>query len=257
MTLVLILLLVVVGELFKLDNFRNVVNIAKDAPPATIPAPLLSGWQLVAVAFGSILLACVAIIAVYRRREGHPIERVGPSYGAEHSNAPRIQTDALAYRVDTEVRTTSWDVFISHASEDKEAVAKPLANELAARGLSVWLDANELKLGDSLSQKIDAGLACSRFGVVILSEAFFKKQWPARELSGLVARQICGQKVILPIWHGVDGACVLRHSPPLADCLAINSDAGISTMATAIAHAVSRAASLSSVRSESPPVSKG
>ena len=51
-----------------------------------------------------------------------------------------------------------YDVFISHASEDQDAVATPLALALQQRGLSVWLDRLELQLGDSLRQLIDAGL---------------------------------------------------------------------------------------------------
>ena len=43
-----------------------------------------------------------------------------------------------------------WDVFISYASEDRAAVATPLAVGLRDAGVSVWLDENELKLGDSL-----------------------------------------------------------------------------------------------------------
>jgi TIR domain len=78
-----------------------------------------------------------------------------------------------------------WDVFISHASEDKEAIARPLAEALVNAGLKVWYEAFSLKLGDSLRQSIDRGLAQSRYGVVILSPNFFEKQWPQRELNGL------------------------------------------------------------------------
>jgi hypothetical protein len=65
-----------------------------------------------------------------------------------------------------------YDVFISHASEDKEAVAKPLANLLRSRKINVWLDQYELTVGDSLRRKIDQGLRDSNFGVVVLSEKF-------------------------------------------------------------------------------------
>ena len=51
----------------------------------------------------------------------------------------------------------TWDVFISHASEDKAAVTNPLANSLERAGLRVWLDRQELRLGDSLREKIDEG----------------------------------------------------------------------------------------------------
>jgi hypothetical protein len=55
-----------------------------------------------------------------------------------------------------------WDVFISHATEDKDEVARPLAQALHNAGLRVWLDENELQLGDSLRAKIDHGLANAR-----------------------------------------------------------------------------------------------
>lgn len=69
-----------------------------------------------------------------------------------------------------------WDVFISHASDDKGAVARPLRNALEEFGVKVWFDAFELGIGDSLRRKIDQGLASSTFGVVILSTAFFAKE---------------------------------------------------------------------------------
>jgi hypothetical protein len=96
-----------------------------------------------------------------------------------------------------------WDVFISHASEDKESFVHPLAEELTRRGVRVWYDNFTLKLGDSLREKIDYGLRYSRFGVVVLSPLFFSKDWPKKELDGLVALEVEGRKVILPVWHNV------------------------------------------------------
>lgn len=132
----------------------------------------------------------------------------------------------------------SWDVFISHAGEDKEAVALPLAALLAEAGLAVWLDKNELRLGDSLRRKIDDGLAKSRYGVVILSKAFFSKDWPQFELNGLVARESADQKVVLPIWHEVDHKFVARYSPMLADKVAISTKRGLREVASQIVRAV-------------------
>ncbi|GAA2415369.1 TIR domain-containing protein [Streptomyces coeruleofuscus] len=127
-----------------------------------------------------------------------------------------------------------WDVFVSHASEDKESVAIPLAKALTARGLRVWLDRHELKIGDSLRQSVDEGLAKSRFGVVVLSEAFLSKRWPLWELNGLVAVERLGVKAILPVWHGIDHATLAKHSPMLADRVAGNTANGIDPLATAI-----------------------
>src|SRR5262245_54601411 len=128
----------------------------------------------------------------------------------------------------------NWDVFISHASEDKELVARPLADLLRSSGVTVWLDENELRLGDSLRTKIDQGLAESRFGIVILSQAFFAKDWPQRELNGLAAMESPQRKVILPVWHGVDQDVVARYSPLLASKLAVGTDKGLGAVATEV-----------------------
>jgi hypothetical protein len=131
-----------------------------------------------------------------------------------------------------------WDVFISHASEDKETVALPLAGHLRAAGLRVWLDRFELRLGDSLREKIDAGLAKSRFGIVVLSRDFFAKQWPQRELNALFAVEEPGRTSILPVWHQLTKEDVARHSPMLADRVAANTQGGIRDVVQAILEVV-------------------
>lgn len=116
-----------------------------------------------------------------------------------------------------------YDVFVSHASEDKEAVVRPLARALQSAGLRVWFDEFTLHIGDSLRQKIDRGLANSRFGVVVLSHAFFAKGWTNYELDGMVTKTVTGEQVLLPVWHNVSKAEVMRYSPSLADKLARNT----------------------------------
>src|SRR5436190_18572301 len=112
----------------------------------------------------------------------------------------------------------SHDVFISHASEDKESVARPLARALTDSGWTAWLDELEMTIGDSLSRRIDEALSRSQFGVVVLSPSFFAKHWPQRELAGLAAREAdSGTKVILPVWHRVTRGDIVQFSPTLAD----------------------------------------
>jgi hypothetical protein len=114
-----------------------------------------------------------------------------------------------------------YDAFISHASEDKEKVVKPLASALTRMDYRIWYDEFELRVGDSLRQSIDKGLVNSRFGIVVLSPAFFAKNWPQYELNGLTVREMDGHKVILPIWHNVGRDDVLAYSPTLADKIAL------------------------------------
>jgi hypothetical protein len=94
-----------------------------------------------------------------------------------------------------------FDLFISHASEDKPAVARPLATELRERGWAVWFDEFELTSGDSFRSSIDRGLA-AQYGLVILSPNFFREELAQRELDGLTAREMAhpDRKVILPVW---------------------------------------------------------
>ena len=116
-----------------------------------------------------------------------------------------------------------YDVFISYASENKEEVVAPLADALRAGGLTVWFDDFELGIGDSLRQQIDKGIASSRFAIVVLSKAFFKKGWPNYELDGLVTRSVDGDQRILPIWHDITKDEVVSYSPSLADKIARNT----------------------------------
>lgn len=131
-----------------------------------------------------------------------------------------------------------FDVFISHASEDKDALVRPLAEQLRQRGLRVWFDETELRLGDSLRRSIDLGLSRSRYGIVVLSPDFLNKEWPQKELDGLVAREDGSAKVILPIWHNLTRAQIAAYSPPLADKLAAPTTKGIAYIVDRIVDAV-------------------
>jgi TIR domain-containing protein len=136
-----------------------------------------------------------------------------------------------------------FDVFISHAYEDKDSFVRPLANALEARRLRPWYDEFTLRPGDSLRRSIDHGLLTSQAGIVVLSPAFFAKRWPAYELDGLVQlhagtpEQVAGSEQpsrIIPIWHNVDAVTVTRFSPSLANLVAIMSSVGVEPVADRI-----------------------
>jgi hypothetical protein len=159
--------------------------------------------------------------------------RAMPSLGAP------LSAENLAEVPEAATTEEARDVFISHANEDKDTVARPLAVALQARGWRVWFDEYELTIGDGLRRTIDRGLATSRYGIVILSPQFFAKDWPQRELDGLVARETTsGDKVVLPVWHGVDAKYVAHFSPTLADRLAASSSLGSDGLAEAIEKAL-------------------
>jgi hypothetical protein len=123
-----------------------------------------------------------------------------------------------------------WDAFISHASEDKKSFVEPLALELQKYHLKIWFDKFSLHVGSSLRESIDEGLAASRFGIVVLSHAFFAKNWPKKELNALFSRQVDGTNVILPVWHDITREDMLRYSPLLSDIVALKSIDGFSSV---------------------------
>lgn len=126
-----------------------------------------------------------------------------------------------------------WDVFISHATEDKEEIARPLAKNLTNAGLRVWFDEFTLKVGQSISESINYGLANSAYGIVILSEHYLRKDWTKRELAGLFAKEQ-NEKLILPIWHKISLEKIRTYSPILADRLATNSSVGLQNLTIAL-----------------------
>lgn len=132
-----------------------------------------------------------------------------------------------------------YDVFISHASEDKDSVVRPLAFALKEKEVNVWYDEFELKIGDSLRRKIDHGLSKSKFGIVVISRSFIKKGWTNYELDGLITNTISEQQILLPIWHNITKQEVIDYSPSLADKVARNtSQETIEEIATEIAELI-------------------
>ncbi len=131
-----------------------------------------------------------------------------------------------------------FDIFISHASEDKSLVARPLAIGLRKRGFKVWYDEFMLKLGDGLRESIDRGIRDSRFGVVVLSPAFFGKKWTNRELDGLTTQEVSSGKTILPVWHNVAAIDVAKFSPTLANRYAVSTKRGMAKVINEVERAV-------------------
>ena len=131
----------------------------------------------------------------------------------------------------------TWDFFISHASEDKDLVARPLAHVLAASKFRVWYDEFTLRVGDSLFQSISLGLAQSSVGVVVLSPSFMQKSWTQNELGGIWTRETATRKLLLPVWHGVTAPQVAERVPMLADRVAVSTERGLQHVAEEIVRA--------------------
>ena len=118
-----------------------------------------------------------------------------------------------------------YDVFRSHASEDKETFVNDLVQALMNRGIKVWYDSQNIEWGDSLRTKIDNGLRNASFGIVVLSNNFISKGWTRYELEGLFNIEMTKGKTILPIWHNITKQQVMDFSPTLAGRMALTSAA--------------------------------
>jgi hypothetical protein len=114
-----------------------------------------------------------------------------------------------------EAGVEAYDVFISHASEDKETIVRSLVSELVNQGLKVWFDEFTLRIGDSLRQKIDKGLVRSRVGLVVLSPSFIAKGWTNYELDGIVTRAVSGEQLLVPRGFA-HGFCTLTDNCEIA-----------------------------------------
>ena len=146
----------------------------------------------------------------------------------DNSHLPQRQKESVAPSKESNMGNSfKYDVFICHASEDKDSFVRVLAEKLSSKDLRVWYDEITLSLGDSLRRSIDHGLAKSRYGVVVLSTKFFEKEWPQKELDALVSKEDGFDKVILPIWHGVTEKQVRSFSPILAGRIAVSTNEGI------------------------------
>jgi hypothetical protein len=146
-----------------------------------------------------------------------------------------------------------YDLFICHASEDKDVIARPLKERLESRCYRVWFDEGELYAGDILAEQIARGLSQSRFVVPILSPAFIPKSWPRRELQASLHLEQGSANRIVPVWHGVSDTEVERIYSPLAGRLGIPTNQGVDHVAEQLAAAIRMAEFKSeAIRGHSP-----
>ena len=118
-----------------------------------------------------------------------------------------------------------YDVFVSHAWEDKESFVDEFVDCLRELDLKVWYDKSEISWGDSMRKRIDEGLKKSTFGVAVLTPNYIAddKYWTKAELDGLFQLESINGKTLLPIWHNLTKKEVMEYSPIIASKLAMNT----------------------------------
>jgi hypothetical protein len=149
--------------------------------------------------------------------------------------------------------TFIYDIFISHAFEDKNSFANELAAELTKTGLKVWYSGYELKLGDSIATSINQALKSSAFGIVVISPVYLRKRWAMNELNTLLAQE-AERNRILPILHEITIDEIKAHFPLLADRYTISSEAGMAAIIKKILQTIAASKNYSAPSSGTEPL---
>lgn len=154
-----------------------------------------------------------------QRKQDDINRKVQASYEAQIERLQQQLLQSPATIANETLSDEEYDVFVSHAYEDKESFVDEFVEALRNQGLKVWYDTDKLKWGDSMREKIDKGLAKSRYGVVVLSPNYIAehKYWTKAELNGLFQVETVNGKTILPIWHNLTKKQVVEYSPIIAD----------------------------------------
>ena len=166
-----------------------------------------------------------------KKRQDRATQQIMRSYESRIEELQNMMASTIPFtpthvvRDDEEQDIPQYDVFVSHAWEDKDDFVDEFVDELRNLGIKVWYDTSEIKWGDSMRKRIDDGLKKSRFGIAILSPNYIRegKYWTKAELDGLFQLDSIGGKVLLPIWHNLTKKEVMQYSPIIASKLAMNT----------------------------------
>lgn len=162
-------------------------------------------------------------LADEQKNQQKETEKLQKTYKKAISSLTRSLTVSDIISNNNSFPNEEYDVFVSHAWEDKETFVDDLVNALENEGIKVWYDTKNLLWGDPMRSKIDNGLRKSKFGIVILSPNYIAdgKYWTKKELNGLFQLESINGKKILPIWYNLNKAQIMEFSPMIANKKAI------------------------------------
>ncbi len=150
-------------------------------------------------------------------------------------------------------RAPLWDVFVSHASEDKQSLAAPIATFLRRAGFSVWLDQFTLKAGDNFLQRIDHGLRESACGLLIISPRYVEKTFTNYEIERLLATERRRGIKIIPLRFGIPVEDIVLRYPALTSRLILDLGEGVEFVAAGVANDLLSDPELPAARRKSLP----
>lgn len=95
-----------------------------------------------------------------------------------------------------------FEIFISHAREDKALIARPIHEACERYGLKAFLDEEHIGWGESFTKKINTALGAARTVVAVVSSNSVDKEWPILEVNTALALEVSGDKRVLPVMVG-------------------------------------------------------
>jgi RNA-directed DNA polymerase len=95
-----------------------------------------------------------------------------------------------------------FDIFLSHASEDKAEIAQPIFEACSRAGLKAFLDQAHIGWGDNFAKKINTALGSARTVLVIVSSNSVSKEWPLAEINTALAFEVEGTKRVIALVVG-------------------------------------------------------
>jgi hypothetical protein len=95
-----------------------------------------------------------------------------------------------------------YDIFISHASEDRVAIARPIFEACERLGLKTFLDEEHIAWGETFTKKINIALGAARTVLAVISSTSVAKDWPLTEVNTALTLEVSGDKTVVPLIIG-------------------------------------------------------
>ncbi len=197
-------------------NGNNYINFNVDPLPRHIQDSISVGYEKL------LLYGVLSNVSSYISGAMITLSESGKKYFEDKQNAIEQQVEEGD---ELKPIRKQYDVFISHASKDKEDYVDLLNAAVKRLGVNIFYDTDVLSWGDNWKQMILDGTQKSEFAIIVISKNFFGREWTERELTEFLARQNENkQKIVLPLLHGISLDELKEKYPELGDIQCISSD---------------------------------
>ena len=178
-------------------SHNGLFRIEMDAPLLVEPEPLVERNDMVQLAFPCHVEEPIKVDEQWDQEVACVL--CGTRYSMDEVRTVSREEIGEKLRMEREEKEHP-NVFVSHASEDKDRFVTAFATKLRASGINAWLDKWEIQPGDSLVDKVfEAGIRAAQIVIIILSRNSIKKPWVKAEVEASIMKRIEEGIRIIPI----------------------------------------------------------